>query len=224
MQATNLLNASKGRLSPDPPQTRPGHASALKSRARRSSAFLPDDLPRAATIALNVGVVAGLYLIMRGQLRGFQRTGGSVERAPGPAGLATFVGGWVVTAAPGFLLVIVLTFLGSQVQAILAGTAAFGTTGSAAALIGRRRRSPLTSQCTTSPNLSREVKAGETIHVSLRRPSEPELEGDDLTLDRAADCVAGTVPPSTLSSGTYAFEFTTGVERLASGEIVITAP
>jgi hypothetical protein len=71
-------------------------------------------------------------------------------------------------------------------------------------------------------NFTRQVQAGETVHISIRRANGVELEKSDLTIDDIADCVSGTMPAFTLSSGTYTFEFTSGSERLASSDVVMT--
>jgi hypothetical protein len=71
-------------------------------------------------------------------------------------------------------------------------------------------------------NFTRQVQAGETVHISIRRANGVELEKSDRTIDDIADCVSGTMPAFTLSSGTYMFEFTSGSERLASSDVVIT--
>ena len=130
---------------------------------------LPDGVPQVAVIGLNLAVVGGLYAIMRAQIRAAERTDRAVERAPGLAGLATYLGGWVATAAPTFVLLVALSFLGSQAQAILAGTMTFGTAG-----VGCEVEGQATSLARDEPlryvaNLSRQVNAGETIHMSIRR-------------------------------------------------------
>lgn len=186
--------------------------------------LLPEDLPRGAVIGVNLAVVAGLVLIVRQQVRDGARDGRAVDRASAGGGIATFAGGWLATAGPAVLVVLVLTFLGSQVQSMLAGTVQFGTAGVDCEVEERASALPAAGPVHYVATLSRDVGAGETIHFTLRRGAGTEIYSEDLGVDTTATCVSGTIPPGTLSAGAYVLEFTTGAERLAMGEVTLTGP
>jgi hypothetical protein len=183
---------------------------------------LPAGRPAGVVVALNVAIVVLVYLVMRRQVAGVERGGGAVTRAPGAAGLATFVGGWVVTVAPTVVLSMALVFLGAQVHGILGGTMQFGTAGSGCTVEGAATVFPSTSSIHYVAYLNRHVQPGETITLDVRTSNAALFATDQLAASSSTDCVSGTLPPGTIPEGHYSWSFTVGAERVASGEIVIS--
>jgi len=187
-----------------------------------SGLFLsPLQLPQSAIVGINIGVVVGLYLVMREQVGAVERTGRKVVEAPGAAGLATFIGGWVATAAPAFLVLIALTFLGTQVQGVPAGSMEFGTSGSSCSVESRATTIASDKPIHFVAYLARHVKPGEVVHADLRGTAG-SLGGHDTPITEEADCMSGTIPAGSLPLDTYTFVYTVGSERLASGDVVVT--
>lgn len=189
----------------------------------------PDDIPTGAALLINAAVAGGLYPVLLAQVRRAEGSGFRVERAGGASGLATFIGGWLATAGPSLVLLFSLSFLGAQVSGIVGdsrlGTVVFGASGAGCSL-----EAPATTSFSAGRSfhyvayLSRQVRAGETIHLSVRSSTGSEVASDDLAVTDAADCVNATVPAFTLSGGTYTFEFSVADTRLAVGEVVLTPP
>lgn len=190
--------------------------------------IVPDDVTAGAALLVNVAVAGGLYPVLQGQVRRAAAAGLQVERAGAASGVATFIGGWIATAGPSLVLLFGLIFLGAQVSGIVGdsrvGTVAFGASGAGCSL-----EAPATSFSAGRSfhyvaYLSRQVRAGETIHVSVRSATGSEVGSEDLAVTDTADCVNATLPAFALSSGTYTFEFTVAGTRLAIGEVMLTAP
>jgi hypothetical protein len=176
-------------------------------------------IPRGLGVALNFGIAGALYALARRQAATVAARGDRVERASGLAGLATFLGGWLVIGGPAFALA---SAFGAFAPPGNAGTMQFGTSGEACSV-----DAPRTSVAASGPihyvaYLSREVKAGETVNLSLSEQVKGHLEDDALAVRSTADCVSGTIPGGTLPAGTYTFTLTVGNERVALGSVVVT--
>jgi hypothetical protein len=178
--------------------------------------FLP--IPRGFGLALNVGIAFGLYRLVKRQIATVEARGGRVERAPGFAGVATFVGGWLAMVVPAVFLAFALGALGGGAP----GTMEFGTSGEACSVDAPRTRVAASGPIHYVAYLSRPAKAGETINLTLSEQSRGHIEDDALPVGSAADCVAGTIPGGTLPAGTYTFELAVGAERVALGTVVVT--
>jgi hypothetical protein len=178
--------------------------------------FLP--IPRALGIALNFGIAYALSRLVKRQVEVVKAAGGRVDRASGPAGVATFLGGWIALAGPAVAIAVALgTF-----APVSPGTMAFGTGGTGCSVDGPLTRSAASAGVHYVASLSREVKAGETIHVALSERAHGRLDDNDLRVDSPADCLNGTIPGGTLQAGFYTFEFTVGAERVATGSVELT--
>jgi hypothetical protein len=120
-----------------------------------------------------------------------------------------------------FVVRVGLTFLGGQVQSILAGTVEFGTGGSGCAVEGRVAVFPRHGTMHVVGNLRREVKANEVIRGTIT-----DAAGTSETIEtkvvETANCVSIYIPLDRVPSGRYVFEFFVGSESLAKGETVIS--
>lgn len=180
--------------------------------------LLPDDLPRSVFIGLSVGIAGGLYQFARGQVQAVESTGGRVVRAPARSGIATFLGGWLVTAGPALLLAL---FLGPRgiPAGTQSGTVLFGTSGSGCEVSGG-------SAITTGDRmywvayLSREAHDGETLRIIQRAPGLPDTP-QELVVDGSADCVSNDGYAFALPGETITVDVTIGSERLAYGTLTL---
>jgi hypothetical protein len=178
-------------------------------------------IPRALGIGVNFVIAYALYAIVKRQVAVVAATGGRVERAPGLAGVATFVGGWIVVAAPA--LAVAIAFGGARgIDPGLRGTIQFGTGGSDCAVDGAASHLAASAPMHIVAHLSREVKPGETIHETLTEQAQGQLATNDLPVTSASDCVSGTLSGGVLPPGSYTFEYAVGSERVATGTVVLT--
>ena len=142
-----------------------------------------------------------------------------------PSGTARTIGcilGGLILLFLGLVLtsIIGLIFLGGQVSNILAGSIAFGTSGSACAV-----DDPSTTVSGSGPiyvvgYFQRPAAAGKTIVLNVSS-SEGSGEVTRETVTSATDCMYLEVPPGS-APNTYTFEFTTNGEVLATGALQIT--
>jgi hypothetical protein len=186
--------------------------------------LLPIELPTSVSIGLNAGIVTALFFVIQRQVHSASRSGMRVDRASGGAGLATVVGGWLVTAAPALVLLTARGFVGAQAQEVLAGTMAFGSAGT-----GCNVDAPVTTLTADQPlhyvaYFTRVIQPGETIDVELGDVASGETSKKQLTVNSRSDCFSGTVPAGTLAAGTLTFEFSVGTEQVAERRLTIAAP
>jgi hypothetical protein len=140
--------------------------------------------------------------------------------APTRTGIATIIGGWLVTAGPSILLGIILAYGGSANPA-LAGTVVFGSSGSDCDV------KPATSLASGDrmywvAYLSREAHDGEVLRISERAPGLPDTP-QELVVDGSATCVANDGYVFALPPDTITVEVTVGSERLAFGRVSVVS-
>ena len=120
-----------------------------------------------------------------------------------------------------FVVRVGLTFLGGQVQSILAGTVEFGTGGSGCAIEGRAAVFPRQGTMHVVAYLRREVKTNEVIRGTITDAAGTSEAIETKVVD-TADCMSIDIPLGSVAAGRYVFEFLVGCESLAKGEIVIS--
>lgn len=181
---------------------------------------VPFGLPLVVSIAISI------YLWRRatndiGAVRG---TGRSVTSAPTRSVFVAGGLGWLVVAGPTLLLLVGLTFLGGQIAGVLSGTIEFGTGGSGCQVTGVASSFAADQPITLAAHLSRELKAGEAVHIALSQASGTVVSEADRKFDQAGICLSGSLPGGALSPGSYVLDYRVGSEVLASGRFTVRTP
>ena len=172
--------------------------------------------------ALSLGIAIYLYLQTRTDNEKLVLSGRVVERAGTLSGIATSLGAWALLLVPSIVVAFVLVFVGPR--GIPTGTVAFGTGGSGCEVTGVATTFGTDRPIHLAANFSREVKAGELVRETISEAATGVLNTDDVTIDAASNCGSRSIPAGILPAGAYTWEYAVGNERLARGEVVITAP
>jgi hypothetical protein len=181
---------------------------------------LPDSLGRSVFVGINYGAVAALYYLVKAQHESLEGVGRQITRAPGGSGILTFLGGWAITAGPTFLLILVVSLLGSEAQDQLSGNVIFAPGGSGCDL---RVNAPIKANGPMHwvAYLSREVHQGDTVELRVTSPGIPPVTSNH-AVGSTADCLSGNVAAFGLGGETYSFEVLIGSERLSYGTVTIS--
>lgn len=181
---------------------------------------LPVGLPLVVSIAISV------YLWRRASkdIEGVRAAGRPI--APAATRSVFLAGGlgWVVVAGPTLLLIVGLTFLGGQIAGVLGGTVEFGTGGSGCQVTGATTSFSADQPITLVAHLSRGLKAGESVHVTLSHATGGVVSEADRTFDQPGSCLFGNIAAGVLSPGSYVLDYRVGSAVLASGGFAVRAP
>lgn len=115
-----------------------------------------------------------------------------------------------------------LSFLGAQVLDTLRGTIEFGTGGSGCTVQGRASSFPSSTAIYSVGYFTRELPAGGVVTVVLTQDGIA-IGSREETVDVAADCIAWSLPPASLTPAGYRLDYVVGSEALATGEFTITS-
>lgn len=142
-----------------------------------------------------------------------------VQRMSGRARHRIAIGALVVIGLL-FMVRVGLTFLGMQVQSLLAGTVEFGTGGSGCSIEGKAAALTRTGTMHVVAHLRRDVNPGEVIRLTVTDDAGG-AEGSETAAVAPTGCVSIVIPLEAVDPGRYAFDYRVGSESLANGEVLI---
>jgi hypothetical protein len=178
-------------------------------------------LPTGVSLGISVAVSAYLYLQVKADHARLSAEGRPVVRAGGAVALATAIGGWLLLAAPAFLLMTTLSLLGAAAGTPVRGTVTFGTGGSGCEISGTATTFPRDREIRYVARFSRSVRTGEVVRATVRDAASQVVDTNDMPLNTDADCLYGVAPAGALDPGVYVWEYVVGDERIARGELTI---
>ena len=186
-------------------------------------AFVPG-VPLGLSLVVSIAISIYLWRRARNDIDAVRGKGQTVSSPPTRRVFLSGALGWLVVAGPTLLLVVGLTFLGGTVAGILAGTIEFGTGGSGCQVTGVASSFTANQPIMLAAHLSRELKAGETVHVALSHATGGVVSEADRTFDQPGTCLSGSIPGEVLEPGSYVLDYRVGSEVIASGAFTIRAP
>jgi hypothetical protein len=132
--------------------------------------------------------------------------------------IVAVVGGLIALA---LVAIIALIFLGGQVRSILAGTVAFGASGSACSVNDASTSLPASGPIHIVGYLEREAQPGEVIRLEVVTEGE-RLPISEEPVAEPTECIHLSIPAGDGAPGTYTFEFFVEQELLATGTLQLT--